>query len=218
MIVLSPIAEARRRNTLKLLQNSGLSQKELASSLDMHASLLSAYLSKKPKKSIGDKVAKRISSFFNIDPRKLDVDAEYIQQQNFEKNNIIHNLIDIPLYLESPNKPKKFTIFKSELDENNINIKDVKALLADGDSMYPRIPHNAKIFFDTSKTLIRDGGIYIVANGGLLFIRNIFKMPNDQLRLVSSNSDKTLYPDLYISSLECQVIGQVFYVAYKITD
>lgn len=239
MIVLSPIAKTRRLNTLKLLETSGLKKQDLADGLGMSSSLLSAYLSKKPTKAIGDKVARRISDFFQIDPRQLDVDGEYLRSRTlqnvpvFSENKVPHdfNFIHVPFYLNTKaflefeythdeNNPeiKMIAVDQAQLNESKIDGSDVKAIAVDGDAMLPKIPHGAKVLIDTSKKSInRDGGIYVIATGGLLLVRHVFKMPNDELRLVSSNPEKELYPDLYLSiSDNYRVIGQVFHVAYNL--
>lgn len=238
----SPVALARRNNTLKLLKNNGLSQKQLADALDMKAPLLSAYLGKNPKKSIGNEVAKRICEYFKIEPFELDIDIDYIQSKSkdlniFEKNNQNSEqfFVKVPFYADARascglgyfnndniQDVEMITIDKSKLIERHINPSNVKVLPTDGDSMLPAIPHGARVFLDTSRNVIgRDGSIYAICRGGLLSVKHLFKMPNESIRIVSANPDKTLYPDIILNKSDMEIenfniLGQVFHVDYPV--
>lgn len=239
---LSPIALSRRNNTLKLLKSNGLNQRQLADALNMKAPLLSAYLGKNPKKSIGNEVAKRICEYFKIEPIELDIDLDYIQLKSnegniFDKNNLNsqQNFVKVPFYTDARascglgyfnndnvQDVEMITIDKSKLVDRYINPSNVKVLPTDGDSMLPAIPHGARVFLDTSRNTIgRDGSIYAICRGGLLSIKHLFKMPNDSIRIVSANPDKTLYPDIILNKSDMetesfQILGQVFHVDYPI--
>lgn len=239
MISLSPLAQNRRTNTLKLLQQKGVRKMELAKSLNMRPSLISAYLGKNPTKTIGDTVAKRICDFFNIELEELDFNTEYLAKASLQSVPLISenthssefNLIHVPLYLNtkdflefeySNNENKQdvemIAVDEFKLNERKIRGDNVKAVMADGEAMLPKIPYNAQIFIDISRKIInKDGGIYAIESGGILLIRHVYRLPDHKLRLVSSNKDKDLYPDIFLTQEQnFKVIGQVFHVAFPI--
>ncbi|WP_269915393.1 S24 family peptidase [Acinetobacter sp. HY1485] len=239
MIFLSPLAQTRRTNTLKLLQQKGIRKTELANGLNMRPSLISAYLGKNPTKTIGDTVARRICDFFNISIEELDFNKEYLAKASLQNvpsiseniNSSEFKLIHVPLYLntkdflefEYSNNEKKqdiemIAVDEFKLNERKIHGDNVKAITADGEAMLPKIPYNAQIFIDISRRVInKDGGIYAIESGGILMIRHVYRLPEHKLRLVSSNPDKDLYPDIFLTSKEnFRVIGQVFHVAFPI--
>lgn len=236
---LSNIASIRRYNTLQFMDKKNISRGELASLLSMRYSLLSAYIGKNPTKAIGDDVAVRIEDAFGLDSGDLDVNHEMIEKlalkntptrDKYKRQRV--ELITVPLYSQDQASCGS-DYLKSDYEQNlqvvllekrkvlklGINPQDVRAFKNNGDSMLPIIPHDAEIFFDSSKTsIVRDGAIYLVCLGGLFILKRVFKTPNSGYMLVSENPNKTLYKDIEVndSSLGFSVLGPVFHVNFSI--
>ena len=239
---MSNIACVRRENTLRLMDQQNISRIKLAEQLDMGYSLLSAYIGKNPSKSIGDDVSSRLEKVFGIEPGALDINHELLEKfglQNtpvWDKNNPPDSgTFKVPLYVDvrascgsgylNTEHEQNLEVVMLEIEKvrsRGILPKNVRAFLTDGDSMLPTIPHGAEVFIDSSKNTIgKDGGTYAVCHGGLLLIKKVFKMPNNALKLVSSNPDKTLYPDVVLSETELSnncfnVLGPVFHIEFSI--
>lgn len=242
MNVMSDLAKTRRKNTLKLLADKKITQKDLAAGLGITPPLISAYLGKIPRKSMGNNLATRICDFLGITLRELDTDQDFIddiirQNAPILSDSSIENdnkYVLIPLfkelrascgygYLNNHNQEVELIPFdEKKLLSRNICAKNVQALPTDGDSMLPIIPHGAQVFFDKSKNIvIRDGLTYVVCLGDLILIKYLFRLPNQGLRIVSANPNKDLYPDIILPKEEVDsdnfhIIGQVFHIDYAL--
>lgn len=217
------------------MDKKDISRGDLASRLNMSYSQLSSYIGKNPSKGIGDEVAGRIEEAFELNRGDLDVNHELIEMLNMANTstwnkNIPPNveLITVPLYSQEgiscvsdylnsdyEKNLEKVILEKRKVLKLGINPIDVKAFKNNGDSMLPIIPHEAEIFFDSSKTsIVRDGAIYLVCLGGLFLVKRVFKIPNNGFLLVSENPNKTLFKDIEINnnSIEFSVLGTVFHV------
>lgn len=221
------------------MDKKDISRGDLANRLSMSYSQLSSYIGKNPSKGIGDEVAARLEDAFELNRGDLDVNHELIEKfsigntPKWNKNIPLNmELITVPLYSQERiscvsdylnsdyEKNLEVAILeKRKVLKLGINPQDVRAFKNNGDSMLPIIPHEAEIFFDSSKTsIIRDGAIYLVCLGGLFLLKRVFKTPNNGFLLVSENPNKTLFKDIEINnnSLEFSVLGTVFHVDFSI--
>lgn len=66
--------------------------------------------------------------------------------------------------------------------------KNLRAMIAKGDSMEPLIMDKDVVIFDKSRQDVRDGKVYVVAWDGDIHVKKLFKVPS-QLYLRSVNSE-----------------------------
>lgn len=239
---MSDLAKTRRKNTLRLLAEKMMSKKMLAEGIGVTPPLISAYLSKNPHKAMGDNLAAKICNFLGVTLRELDTDQDFIDSIIRDSAPIFSDsaiktedkYVLIPLF-----KNVKPSYRNNYLNDNNQEVEmipfdgkkllirrilknNVQALITNGDSMLPIIPHGAQIFLDRTKnTVQRDGLIYVICMGELVLVKYLFRLPNHGLRIVSANSNKDLYPDVILSkddvnSDNFHIIGQVFHVDYEL--
>ncbi len=69
------------------------------------------------------------------------------------------------------------------------------ALYADGDSMSPFIVHGDIMFFDTSISDFRDGGIYLIDTPDGLRVKRVNRRADGRVILRSDSPDKVRFPD-----------------------
>ncbi|MEB5477615.1 LexA family transcriptional regulator [Acinetobacter pollinis] len=239
---MSDLAKTRRKNTLRLLAEKMMSKKMLAEGIGVTPPLISAYLSKNPHKAMGDNLAAKICNFLGVTLRELDTDQDFIDSIIRDSAPIFSDsaiktedkYVLIPLF-----KNVKPSYRNNYLNDNNQEVEmipfdgkkllirrilknNVQALITNGDSMLPIIPHGAQVFLDrTRNTVQRDGLIYVICMGELVLVKYLFRLPNHGLRIVSANSNKDLYPDVILSkddvnSDNFHIIGQVFHVDYEL--
>lgn len=86
-------------------------------------------------------------------------------------------------------------------------------MVADGDSMEPRIQHGDALVVDTSQTAIVDGGVYALWYEGGERVKRLSRLPGGKLRIASDNrayDPITLPPE----ELEyVRIIGRVVHVS-----
>lgn len=106
-------------------------------------------------------------------------------------------------------------IRRSILNRYNVNPADVKAFPSDGNSMRPRIEDKATVYVDMSKKKIIDEKIYAICHGGLFKFKQLYNLPLEGVRIVSTNAEE--YPEEKLTKAqrinqEFQVIGYAFWV------
>ncbi len=103
----------------------------------------------------------------------------------------------------------KLRFSKATLRRQGVQYENAVCVVAEGDSMEPAIPDGATVGVDMGNKVIRDNNIYAINHGGLLRIKILNKMPNEQVLIRSFNS--TSYPDEIVNLDEIVVIGKVFW-------
>ncbi|HDR1692621.1 S24 family peptidase [Pasteurella multocida] len=103
----------------------------------------------------------------------------------------------------------KLRFSKATLRRQGVQYENAVCIVAEGDSMEPAIPDGATVGVDMGNKVIRDNNIYAINHGGLLRIKILNKMPNEQVLIRSFNS--TSYPDEIVNLDEIVVIGKVFW-------
>ena len=103
----------------------------------------------------------------------------------------------------------KLRFSKSTLRKQGVQYENVVCVIADGNSMEPVIPDGTTVGIDLGNKTIRDGKIYAINHGGLLRIKLLYNMPNNQIKIRSYNTDE--YDDEIADLNEVSVIGKVFW-------
>ena len=90
-----------------------------------------------------------------------------------------------------------------------VQYENAVCVIADGNSMEPVIPDGTTVGIDLGNKTIRDGKIYAINHGGLLRIKLLYNMPNEQVKIRSYNSEE--HPDEIADMQDISVIGKVFW-------
>lgn len=91
--------------------------------------------------------------------------------------------------------------------------KDLNCVTARGDSMEPTISSKDTLLVDTSKTNPRDGHIYVIRSGDVLWVKRVQRQIDGSLLLISDNSTYPPMPLMLADHPDIQVIGQVVQVS-----
>lgn len=193
--------EHRRLKLIELKDNfcNGKISK-LANKLGRSDSYVSRMLypdDKAGKKRIGDDMVDVIVQTFNVSKSWLDGNDVYIQQgSTFGDNNqfgnsnnfgVIHNI--------------------GYLNENLPNHK------MPDNSLAPFIPMQSELWVDVSDTEIIDEKIYLLEYGGIKLFRQVFRQPENQVKLVAYNSQF----DTFVAPIDkVRILGRV--VSWKVED
>lgn len=103
----------------------------------------------------------------------------------------------------------KLRFSRATLRRQGVQYENAVCVVADGNSMEPVIPNGATVGIDTGNKTIRDGSIYAINHGGLLRIKLLYNMPNNQIKIRSYNTDE--YDDEIADLNEVSVIGKLFW-------
>lgn len=103
----------------------------------------------------------------------------------------------------------KLRFSKATLRRQGVQYENAVCVTATGESMEPVIPDGTTIGIDLGNKTIRDGKIYAINHGGLLRVKILSRLPNDQVVIRSYNSEE--YPDEVVHMSELNVIGKVFW-------
>ena len=98
---------------------------------------------------------------------------------------------------------------KATLRKQGVQFENAVCVIADGNSMEPVIPDGTTVGIDLGNKTIRDGKIYAINHGGLLRIKLLYNMPNEQVKIRSYNSDE--HPDEIAELQDISVLGKVFW-------
>ena len=96
----------------------------------------------------------------------------------------------------------KLRFSKSTLRKQGVQYENAVCVIADGNSMEPVIPDGTTVGIDLGK-------IYAINHGGLLRIKLLYNMPNEQVKIRSYNSDE--HPDEIAELQDISVLGKVFW-------
>jgi phage repressor protein C with HTH and peptisase S24 domain len=114
------------------------------------------------------------------------------------------------LQLETNGRTKKFV--KAELKSLGVDISNSACATVRGDSMTPVLPHGSSVGVDMSDTKVKDGKMYAIDRGGMLYIKRLYKEANNGLRIFSYNKEE--YPEERLTEDQAKgikVIGRVFW-------
>ena len=114
------------------------------------------------------------------------------------------------LQLETNGRSKQFV--KSELKSLGVDISNAACATVHGDSMLPVLPDGSLVGVDMSDTSIKDGKMYAIDRGGMLYVKRLYKEPNNGLRISSLNKEE--YPEEKLThkeALNIRIIGRIFW-------
>lgn len=103
----------------------------------------------------------------------------------------------------------KLRFSKATLRKQGVQFENAVCVIADGNSMEPVIPDGTTVGIDLGNKTIRDGKIYAINHGGLLRIKLLYNMPNEQVKIRSYNSEE--HPDETADLKDISVLGKVFW-------
>ncbi|HDR1216607.1 TPA: helix-turn-helix transcriptional regulator [Pasteurella multocida] len=216
------LTQVRRENLKKWFSDKVVPEKD--------RSYVSQLISGKTP-SFGEKAARRLESENGMPPFYLDIKQSSIESNVkdigsfdlWDRNTPLHDdEVEVP-FLKDIRFAAGNGFSDDIMDYNNFKLRFSKATLrkqgvqydnavcitADGDSMEPVIPDGATVGIDRGNTTIKDGKIYAINHGGLLRIKILHKMPNEQVRIRSYNPDSA--PEEVVDLSEITILGKVFW-------
>ncbi len=87
-----------------------------------------------------------------------------------------------------------------------INSKDIEAIHAVGDSMFPTIKEDSTVLVDKTKNALNSSGVYVVNTVSGLFIKRLSLNPNGGIDLISDNK---IYDTITMPIDEVTIVGKV---------
>lgn len=86
--------------------------------------------------------------------------------------------------------------------------KNLGVIIVNGDSMEPTINNRESILVNHAETVAKDGNIYVVRSGDMLWVKRVQRLPNNKIQLISDNS---FYPAIVldIEQDDFQIVGKV---------
>ncbi|MGC6342523.1 S24 family peptidase [Bisgaard Taxon 45] len=216
------LTQVRRENLKKWFSDKVVPEKD--------RSYVSQLISGKTP-SFGEKAARRLESENGMPPFYLDIKQNSIESNVkdigsfdlWDRNTPLHDdEVEVP-FLKDIRFAAGNGFVDDIMDYNNFKLRFSKATLrkqgvqydnavcitADGDSMEPVIPDGATVGIDRGNTTIKDGKIYAINHGGLLRIKILHKMPNEQVRIRSYNPDSA--PEEVVDLSEITILGKIFW-------
>ncbi|HHT7691444.1 helix-turn-helix transcriptional regulator [Pasteurella multocida] len=216
------LTQVRRENLKKWFSDKVVPEKD--------RSYVSQLISGKTP-SFGEKAARRLESENGMPPFYLDIKQSSIESNVkdigsfdlWDRHTPLHDdEVEVP-FLKDIHFAAGNGFSDDIMDYNNFKLRFSKATLrkqgvqydnavcitADGDSMEPVIPDGATVGIDRGNTTIKDGKIYAINHGGLLRIKILHKMPNEQVRIRSYNPDSA--PEEMVDLNEITILGKVFW-------
>lgn len=98
---------------------------------------------------------------------------------------------------------------KDWLKSRGLHIKDLHVVIARGDSMEPTIGDKDSLLVCTAEKTPKDGHIYVIRNGNMLWVKRIQLQLDGGLLLISDNK---VYPPMLLNldeSNDVEIIGKV---------
>lgn len=153
----------------------------------------------------------------------LGVDIEYVvsgiskSAQNIEQEK---EFSSIPVHdvevsagdgaLNENNKTAYSLAFRNDwLKSRGLHVKDLHVVIARGDSMEPTIGDKDSLLVCTAEKNPKDGHIYVIRSGNMLWVKRIQVLLDGGLLLISDNK---MYPPMLLNldeSSDIEVIGKV---------
>lgn len=218
------ITKVRRENLKKWFSNKTVPEKD--------RSFVSQLISGKTP-SFGEKAARRLENENNMPPFYLDTpqSAESITSNVkevgafdlWDRNTPLNSdEYAVPFYQDirlaagngfaddiADYNNFKLRFSKATLRKQGVQYENAVCVIADGNSMEPVIPDGTTVGIDLGNKTIRDGKIYAINHGGLLRIKLLYNMPNEQVKIRSYNSEE--HPDEIADLKDISVLGKVFW-------
>lgn len=218
------ITKVRRENLKKWFSDKTVPEKD--------RSFVSQLISGKTP-SFGEKAARRLENENNMPPFYLDtpqstesitsnvkeVGAFDLWDRNTPLNN---DEYAVPFYQDirlaagngfaddiADYNNFKLRFSKATLRKQGVQYENAVCVIADGNSMEPVIPDGTTVGIDLGNKTIRDGKIYAINHGGLLRIKLLYNMPNEQVKIRSYNTEE--HPDEIAELQDISVLGKVFW-------
>ncbi|MDH0745765.1 helix-turn-helix transcriptional regulator [Pseudomonas sp. GD03842] len=109
---------------------------------------------------------------------------------------------------------RKLRFGKLTMRRQGVQFDKALCVTVHGDSMSPMLPDGSTVGIDTGSTIVRDGKVYAINQGGQLRIKSLHRMPDGGIRMRSFNRDE--YPDEFytleeMNQLDITIIGRVFW-------
>lgn len=98
---------------------------------------------------------------------------------------------------------------KDWLKSRGLHVKDLHVVIARGDSMEPTIGDKDSLLVCTAEKIPKDGHIYVIRNGNMLWVKRIQLQLDGGLLLISDNK---VYPPMLLNldgSSDVEIIGKV---------
>ncbi|HFC6932172.1 TPA: helix-turn-helix transcriptional regulator [Neisseria meningitidis] len=173
---------------------------ELANKLGRSDSYVSRMLypdDKDGKKRIGDNMVDVIAQTFNVSKSWLDGTDIHVQQgSNFGNNNQFGNSNNFGVIHHS--------------DCSNVNPPNFKM---PDNSLSPIIPMQSELWVNFHDTEIIDEKVYFLEYGGMKLFRQVFRQPENQIKLVAYNSQF----DVFVAPIDkIRILGRV--ISWKVED
>lgn len=116
------------------------------------------------------------------------------------------------MYAVEENQGSVLRFAKSSLRRAGVEASAAGCAFVTGDSMEPVLPDGACVGIDTMRTSVKDGDMYAIDHGGLLRVKQLYRLPGGGVRTHSINQS---YPDEDVTPEQMQdgfrVIGRVFW-------
>jgi len=114
--------------------------------------------------------------------------------------------VGVTQVVESPSARLRFS--RDSLRGAGVSASDAACCYISGSSMEPLLPDGALVAINKGETVISDGKLYAVDQGGMLRVKFLYRMPRGEIRIKSANAE---YADEHCPISEVRVIGRVFW-------
>lgn len=158
--------------------------------------------------------AKLLERKYKISEQWLRFDIGDMFIEPLIKDSINEDLVALP-YIEEiklifgvDDLAKRYIKIPSSLLLNN-NLLSLEVLSFYGDSMQPTFSNNDLIIIDKDKKHLSNGKIFVVLYENELYVKRVFKMPQNKIIL---KSDNMYYPDIEVVTDNFRLIAQVIKV------
>lgn len=227
---LAPIAQTRRSNVLHLMKERKVSRQDLAKKLEMEYSLLSSYIGKNPSKGIGNSVAARLESVFELGQGALDISIipkEASKSVEYKEPKILANTFLVcPLFLGTTHHGKRLNeslehyveeayIRLSVVYDFQVDLTLVKAFKVSDDLIQNKFPKKSTVFVDSSVDTVKQSGYFLLAKDGRRTVCFV-KVVEDGFELTCENNacgeNNVVLKDLN----HLTVLGRVFHTEFSV--
>jgi phage repressor protein C with HTH and peptisase S24 domain len=113
---------------------------------------------------------------------------------------------------EGAPQPVKLRFRAESLRRKGIDPASAKVIYVKGDSMEPLMSNGDQIMFDTSRTAIRDGELYVIRVDTDEMVKRLHKRPGDRVVVQSENPAFAPY-EVALSDSAFAILGQVVWRA-----
>lgn len=109
------------------------------------------------------------------------------------------------------NHGPKIRFSRRTLRKCGVMEENAYGIMVSGNSMMPVMPHGATIGVDVGSTKILDGEMYALDHDGMLRVKLLYRVPGNQVRLVSFNREEHADETVSLEDGKLRVIGRVFW-------